>query len=690
MSLQALSQSLAAKGRGGDSMLVHMAPSEVAGLQALAEAHGTSLSINPETGMPEAFKLKDLIPYVAAYFMGPAGLGMSAGATALTVGGLTAAATGDITKGLMAGLGSYGMANFGGSLANLATPNPATPATAIPQGVAAGATAPVRDAVLAQGASAVPGLTAAPAGVTVSPVGPTAPVQPPLKLDALTAEGFTDLSQSGLSGSAGDTGMSAAKPAPGGLPSLVTPATPGATPATLSNMMSGAENLMKSGDAGKFLWNQKGNLLMAAAPLLATAEPEYEEPKDKESQIRPFELAIDNRSGEYAPYAPGDSSERQMISYNFIPQEPYAASEAYKRRNPFMAAQGGSVKRYEDGGEVASDAETTEAPLTVGEIPITPGAVDTVRNISMVQGLAGLPALDVSQLPVRAPGQPQLGGMVPRPLPFTRSPIQVPVSSGTNVAEKQKLSDAELRELLGYRKSSKGGIFGGKGGSPSIVGYTQFGEPIYGVNSNDGGKGGLSLFSSLGKTSSKTPTVQNYSYDPVTQTYTRMAAGGDTSRYTKGLESLMAKGGAAKKRNLAGDPYYKFSKNRQNKSMESAIEENFAAGGANLNDGDFVFDARTVSEIGNGSTEAGQKILAARFNARPVRGPGDGVSDSIRANIGGVQKARIANGEAVVPAPEVKRAGGAKKLYALMDKAHNARKKAGRGADTKIGKQLLA
>ena len=50
-------QGLASLGRGGDSTLVHMQPREVAGLQQLAQANGTSLTRNPMTGMPEAFSL---------------------------------------------------------------------------------------------------------------------------------------------------------------------------------------------------------------------------------------------------------------------------------------------------------------------------------------------------------------------------------------------------------------------------------------------------------------------------------------------------------------------------------------------------------------------------------------------------------------------------------------------------------
>jgi len=64
-----------------------------------------------------------------------------------------------------------------------------------------------------------------------------------------------------------------------------------------------------------------------------------------------------------------------------------------------------------------------------------------------------------------------------------------------------------------------------------------------------------------------------------------------------------------------------------------------------------------------------------------LRGPGDGVSDSIPATIGGKQPARLADGEFVIPARIVSEIGngsteaGAKKLYAMMDRIQGARKK---------------
>ena len=64
---------------------------------------------------------------------------------------------------------------------------------------------------------------------------------------------------------------------------------------------------------------------------------------------------------------------------------------------------------------------------------------------------------------------------------------------------------------------------------------------------------------------------------------------------------------------------------------------------------------------------------------RMLKGPGDGMSDSIPARIGAKQEARLADGEFVVPADVVSHLGngstdaGAKKLYSMMDKVRQAR-----------------
>jgi hypothetical protein len=73
--LASVAQNLADKGRKGDSMLVHMTPDEVAGLQALAQQMGGSLTVNPQTGLPEANIFKKLLPMALGFALGPAGAG---------------------------------------------------------------------------------------------------------------------------------------------------------------------------------------------------------------------------------------------------------------------------------------------------------------------------------------------------------------------------------------------------------------------------------------------------------------------------------------------------------------------------------------------------------------------------------------------------------------------------------------
>jgi hypothetical protein len=83
-----------------------------------------------------------------------------------------------------------------------------------------------------------------------------------------------------------------------------------------------------------------------------------------------------------------------------------------------------------------------------------------------------------------------------------------------------------------------------------------------------------------------------------------------------------------------------------------------------------------------------------------LRGPGDGVSDSIPARIGRNQPARLANNEFVIPARIVSELGngstdaGAKALYKMMDRVQAGRKKSiGKGkiaVDSKAVKHLPA
>jgi hypothetical protein len=95
--------------------------------------------------------------------------------------------------------------------------------------------------------------------------------------------------------------------------------------------------------------------------------------------------------------------------------------------------------------------------------------------------------------------------------------------------------------------------------------------------------------------------------------------------------------------------------------------------------GGFVVPADVVSALGNGSTDAGLRTLQAKLGAiKPIKGKGDGLSDSIPTHIDGVQPARVADGEAYIDPKTVAKIGGgdmkkgASKLYAMMDKIRKA------------------
>jgi len=168
--MREIAAGLAALGRGPDTMLVHMTPGEVQGLQALALSHGGSLTINPHTGLPEAGFLKNILPALAAAaavaFLGPAAgaatgaLGLGAAGTGAVAGGLTGALLNKenpLMGALTGGLGGYGIGGgmgaamqsglFGGGAAGT--------------GIGAGVTPPIVPPVESAGLQASGAITAA-------------------------------------------------------------------------------------------------------------------------------------------------------------------------------------------------------------------------------------------------------------------------------------------------------------------------------------------------------------------------------------------------------------------------------------------------------------------------------------------------------------------------------------------------
>jgi hypothetical protein len=126
MSLYTLANHLESAGRGEDKVLVHMTPEEVQDLQDIAMASGGSLTINPHTGLYEAFRLKKvfrglkkLLPLALTTALAPVTAGVVSPLTMGLIGtGITALGTGSLTKGLKTGVQAYAGSSLGAGLMN--------------------------------------------------------------------------------------------------------------------------------------------------------------------------------------------------------------------------------------------------------------------------------------------------------------------------------------------------------------------------------------------------------------------------------------------------------------------------------------------------------------------------------------------------------------------------------------------
>ena len=147
---QGVANHLAGYGRYGDSQLVHMNPAEVQGIASLVP--GGKLTTNPVTGQPEAF-LPFLIPLISQFapaaftaaggalagstgLMGAIGGGLTALGSnaalgsAVASGAIEAARTGDLKKGLMSGITSFGIGKALGGAKDIVAGVPEATATA--------------------------------------------------------------------------------------------------------------------------------------------------------------------------------------------------------------------------------------------------------------------------------------------------------------------------------------------------------------------------------------------------------------------------------------------------------------------------------------------------------------------------------------------------------------------------------
>ena len=125
--LEGVANLLATKGRYGDSMMVHMNPIEVESLASLSPTG--SLTVNPDTGQPEAF-LPFLLPLLGG--LGGSALAGSAALAGTALAGKAAllgavgsglgsfAATGDLKQGIVSGITGFGIGSALGAGAGAA------------------------------------------------------------------------------------------------------------------------------------------------------------------------------------------------------------------------------------------------------------------------------------------------------------------------------------------------------------------------------------------------------------------------------------------------------------------------------------------------------------------------------------------------------------------------------------------
>jgi hypothetical protein len=565
---------LSSLGRGDDKMLVHMTPHEVSGLRQLAMAAGGDLSVNPATGLYEAGFLSSILPMVAGALLTATGVG--APLAAAMVGAGDAAITGSVTKGLMAGLGAYGGASLTSGLAGVGEASNAVNAVNA-AGTTAGTTAADTAATAATTAADTATQTAAAAadptmfnpslGYTPTPIGaPPVPVTPPVSMGppdlSAIAKNYTASNMAGLGTDVGSNAMA-------GLKAL---GSPGGFSALGSSM------------------GVKG-VAAAALPVVSAMSQNKPIPTTPQSEAEYYNTTYDPRTQTYSrgnwskqfagqgyTGAPGKNQVANDKGPLGTYGDPYSAVTAVKK--------GGGIKALASGGQTSSNLQDYYKGLMSGTASTSP--IQTPSADANNAFMASIGAGTAPTTPTGGTGMAFLSNQqqqsATNPYGVTTPP---PGATGTHVPP--RIAPRDLPNLGGF-----GFGFGGYGSNaPDATGPTMI------------------------------PTMV---WDPATQSYTQTSSG------------YGGYGGGGK-----------------------------AAGGG-------------ISSL-NSFSGGGTTLGSYSDGGRTLKGPGDGMSDSIPAHIVGPhpQPAALADGEFVIPADVVSHLGngstdaGSRVLYKMMDKVRRAR-----------------
>jgi hypothetical protein len=569
MSLQLLAKQMEAKGRKGDSMLVHMTPEEVEGLQKLAESAGGSLTINPETGLVEANFLKRMLPTIVGLGVGAATMNPFAGAAAgAAVGGYQAKRNKqDVGIGaLMGAAGGYGGASLGMGLgaagATAGAGAAAAPGTAaVAPGATAGTVAGTGSGIAGANPAAIMDPNAA---LTIGAPTPSAVVPPPAALTTPPPPSIASPDAFTLPNAAPVEPLTAATPPP----------TYGEN---LAQAGRGFEQMGTKAGRAEFA-KEFGFTEAAAAAAPAMAPGKLEEPEELEEDAEMY----------YTEYTPGQtgarsgsSTEERQFASTYAPMERIDADDYMERRNRRYAAEGG-LMRLAEGGAVAgnSGASADAMSYLMGQGPITSGAPSSSQ--------AGLQYL--------------MGRTAQSPVMQAAAARQAQAS---NFVAPERGFGADISDIAGYTEITEGPNAGMYQGDATFA-FDPASQKYY-----------------------RTDKLFKYVPPPPpepTQDYSYGAAAG-------GLVGL-AKGG--------------------------------------MKSGGFVIPADVVSMVGEGNTDAGySRIKSMVPGATAIKGKDGGQADTVKTSIEGKQPARVAHGEMYVPPETVKRMGGAKKLYAMMDRVRD-------------------
>jgi hypothetical protein len=598
MSLQIAAQHLSSQGRGKDSTLVHMSPREVSSLNAIAKAHGGQLTTNPHTGLPEAGFLESILPMAAGAALVASGVG--APYAALMVGGGTALMTGSLEKGLMAGLGAYGGAGLGSSLmASGATPaaagatelgiseamqaQHAAQVTAAQTAQQAQQAAAIQNAAIQQGAAvSTPVIPATSiSGLNPGAISPTPGVMNSADLLA---------KQNAMSGSMPINASVTATPPNASHYSVATGTSPSfqanvpPAPSFMDNIKSMGSNISPS-NLMKFAKEDPLSAASGAASLYPTKK------KEEEAQANNADM------GQRYGFSPGYVN--PMPSANPMGQEQTFMNSSYR---PIDNAEAKKIYGYAEGGTPEADPAAPPVPTSyTAAQPSTPiGMPAPAFSIPDVNSMEDLIRAKESQRfidaylnrPELTDAQAEYSDYLQKTLnaPSTlNSSVRTAVPSATANADNEFIFDANTQRFTS---------------NPKYV----------------AAQAAIKKKSALGNLKKSTPFV-----------YT-----GNQGGYGASAQPKMDT-------NARSDPFGR------------------AAGGS--------------------ISDAGYNLGGYSDGGRLLRGPGDGVSDSIPAVIGKKQPARLADGEFVVPARIVSELGngsteaGARKLYAMMDRIQKARKK---------------